>query len=71
MKIKNFIHKKHWNRICEIHDAARPGELEGSAPEKAFVPLEKCYEEEAPAEEALESVPEEDSAEKADESSKE
>ena len=24
-------------------DAARPGELEGSAPQKAFVPLEKCY----------------------------
>ena len=46
MKIKNFIHKKHWIPICEIHDAARPSELEGSAPQKAFVPLEKCYEEE-------------------------
>ena len=46
MKIKNFIYKKHWSRICEIHDAARPSELEGSAPEKAFVPLEECYKEE-------------------------
>ena len=43
MNIKNFIPDKHWNFICEIHDAARPGELEGSAPKKAFVPLEKCY----------------------------
>ena len=46
MKIKNFIYKKHWSRICEIHDAARPIELKGSAPKKAFVPLEKCYKEE-------------------------
>ena len=46
MNIKNFIFDEHWNFICEIHDAARPGELEGSAPQKAFVPLEKCYKEE-------------------------
>ena len=46
MNIKNFIFDEHWNFICEIHDAARPGELEGSAPHKAFVPLEKCYKEE-------------------------
>ena len=46
MNIKNFIFDEHWNFICEIHDAARPGELEGSAPQKAFVPLEKCYIEE-------------------------
>ena len=46
MNIKNFIFDEHWNFICEIHDAARPGELKGSAPQKAFVPLEKCYIEE-------------------------
>ena len=46
MKIKNFISDEHWNSICEIHDAARPGELEGSAPQEAFVPLKKCYKEE-------------------------
>ncbi len=46
MKIKNFIHKKHWSPICEIHDAARPIELEGSAPKKAFVPLSRCHKEE-------------------------
>ena len=46
MNIKKFVFDEHWNFICEIHDAARPGELEGSAPQKAFVPLEKCYIEE-------------------------
>tara|TARA_Y100000748_G_scaffold224817_1_gene189325 strand:+ start:168 stop:611 length:444 start_codon:yes stop_codon:yes gene_type:complete len=43
MNIKNFFFDEHWNFVCEIHDAARPGELEGSATQKAFVPLEKCY----------------------------
>ena len=46
MNIKKFVFDEHWNFICEIHDAARPGELKGSAPQKAFVPLEKCYVEE-------------------------
>ena len=44
MNIISFKNNKHWNLICEIHDAARPGELAGSAPKKAFVPLNKCYE---------------------------
>ena len=43
MEIKNFIYNKHWIDICDIHDASRPGELKGSAPERAFVTLEKCY----------------------------
>ena len=47
MNIRNFSIDKHWNSICEVHDASRPGELEGSAPKKAFVPLEKCYKTEA------------------------
>ena len=44
MNIINFKTNKHWHLICEIHDAARPGELVGSAPKKAFVPLNECYE---------------------------
>ena len=43
MNIKNFSLDEHWKSICEVHDASRPGELDGSAPKKAFVPLEKCY----------------------------
>ena len=44
MNIINFKTNKHWHLICEIHDASRPGELVGSAPKKAFVPLNECYE---------------------------
>ena len=47
MNIVNFLIDKHWNSICEIHDASRPGELLGSAPKKAFIPLEKCHKNEA------------------------
>ena len=43
MEIKNFIYNEHWVDICDIHDKSRPGELKGSAPRRAFVPLEKCY----------------------------
>ena len=43
MEIKNFIYNEHWVDICDIHDKSRPGELKGSAPKRAFVPLEKCY----------------------------
>lgn len=33
--------KKDWQRICAIHDAARPDELRGSCDPRAFVPIEK------------------------------
>jgi GNAT superfamily N-acetyltransferase len=30
---------KDWNRICEIHDLARPLELKGSCDPRAFIPI--------------------------------
>jgi ribosomal protein S18 acetylase RimI-like enzyme len=32
---------KDWQRICAIHDAARPDELRGSCDPRAFVPIEQ------------------------------
>tara|TARA_X000001036_G_scaffold281560_1_gene261460 strand:+ start:213 stop:692 length:480 start_codon:yes stop_codon:yes gene_type:complete len=46
MVIRKYNHDTDWERICEIHDLARPGELEGSASKEAFIPLQKCYKEE-------------------------
>jgi len=33
--------EKDWQRICTIHDAARPDELIGSCDPRAFVPIEQ------------------------------
>ena len=33
--------KEDWQRICAIHDAARPDELRGSCDPRAFVPIEQ------------------------------
>ena len=30
-----------WQRVCQIHDASRPEELEGSCDPRAFVPIEQ------------------------------
>jgi len=37
MIIRKYNHDIDWERICEIHDLARPGELEGSASKEAFI----------------------------------
>lgn len=33
--------EQDWNRICRIHDRARPDELRGSCDPRAFVPIEQ------------------------------
>ena len=35
-----------WELLCNIHDASRPGELEGNVPLNAFIPLRNCAENE-------------------------
>jgi len=46
LSIREYIHQLDWDNLCRIHDSARLFELDGSAPEKAFLPLAECYKEE-------------------------
>lgn len=38
LKIRKY-HSSDWNSICELHDLARPAELEGTVSQDAFIPL--------------------------------
>ena len=46
LSIREYDHQLDWNDICRIHDNARIVELDGSASEKAFIPLADCCKEE-------------------------
>ena len=46
LSIREYIHQLDWDNLCRIHDSARLFELDGSAPQKAFLPLAECYKEE-------------------------
>jgi len=43
LSIREYVHQLDWENICRIHDNARLIELEGSAPQDAFIPLKDCY----------------------------
>jgi len=46
LSIREYDHSLDWDDICRIHDSARIIELDGSASNKAFIPLTKCFHEE-------------------------
>lgn len=46
LSIREYDHSLDWDDICRIHDSARIIELDGSASNKAFIPLVRCFNEE-------------------------